>query len=333
MKIEIKYNPAAVYTNAAINGVLNNENDIYNFLFPVKNYPFQCWLNKNGSWAGIARNIKDISRGDDLDIIFTGRKIDFEDLKAAIDNYEWAQKVQVSFVEQKSDYGKLLELLQEAFEQVKKINFNEHITWDILKKCDALKKSFMEKKTFVKEIYNVKELAGIIPEQGYTYVVHDTSLESFDDFEKLLRLPSSMLVPADSIICIFKEKEKMENFKSYASALDSQIIFSLSRDSIEKIYNKYSEPVEVQYVFDTLQKIYNNLNKLQSEEDINDRIIKLNMNVNAYNDDSFEAKREELIGEKKWLKENKNNITSFIEAIKKVDKLFCEYGGVINAGE
>lgn len=330
MKIEIKYNPATVFTSAAINGVLNNENDIYNFIFPVKNYPLECWINKNGSWAGIARNISDISRGDDLNIVFTGRKVDFEDFKSAIDNYEWVQRVDVCFIEHGSDYCKLLELLLEAAEQIQKINFNGCMTWDILRKCDALKKVFMKRKPFVKEIYTANELTAIIPEQGYTYVVYDTALESFSDLEKLFRLPTSMLVPADSIICIFKEKEKMENFKSYASALNSKIVFSCDKKNIERIYKKYSEPVEVQYVFDILEKIYNNLKKLQSEEDINDRLTKLNMNVNAFNDDTFEEKREELICEKKWLKENNNNITSFIEAMGKVDKPFWEDGGIIS---
>lgn len=322
MKIEIKYNPAAIYTSAAINGVLNKENDIYNFIFPVKSYPLQCWINKHGSWAGIARNISDISRGDDLNIVFTGRKIDFDDFKLAIDNYGWIQKVDVDYIEQISDYSKLLELLQKAAEQIQKISFNVCMTLDIIKKCDALKKSFMEEKTFVKEIHNVNELTATMPEQGYTYVVYDTALESFDDFEKLLRLPASMLVPADSIICIFNEIEKMENFKSYAYALNSSIVFSINKENIDRIYKKYSEPVKAQYVFDILEKIHNNLNKLQSEQDINDRIMKLNMNINAFNDDAFEEKREELISEKKWLKENNNNITSFIEIMKKAENYF-----------
>jgi hypothetical protein len=333
MKIEIKYNPSAVYTSAVINGVLNKENDMYNFIFPVKKYPLQCWINKNGSWAGIASNIRDISRGDDLNIIFTGRKIDYEDFKGAIDNYGWIQKVDVSFIERVSDYERLLKLLHEASVKLEKINFSDCSTWDIIKRCEALKKSFMEKKTFVKEIYNKNELAAIIPELGYTYVVHDTALEAFSDFEKLLRLPASMLVPADSIICIFKAKDKMENFKSYASALNSQIRFSLKEEETQKIYKKYSEPAKVQYIFDIFEEIYGSLKKLQTEEDLNDRLVKLNMNAKAFDDDTFEKKREELIGGKKWIKENKDNISSFIEAMKKVHKLPLENGGITGGRE
>jgi hypothetical protein len=327
MKVEIRYNPAAVNTDAAINEVKNDENDIYSFIFPVKNYPLQCWINKNSSWAGISKSISDISRGDDLNIVFDGRRVDFLDFKYAIDNYEWSQRVEVCFTEKSTDYGRLLGLLKEAAGLMLNIKISNCLVWDTLKRCDTLKQRYIQIKSYIREIHNINELKAIVPELGCTYIIYETALGSFEDFEKLLVLYSSMLVPMDSIMCVFSENERMQNFTSYAMALNCTIMFSLNKEDAMGIYKKYSEPVEAHYRLNILQEILCNLKKLYSERDIDDRLVELKMNYDNSDDNLFEKKREELIHLKKWRKDNNSDISSFIIAMEAVEKMLAEGGG------
>lgn len=319
MKVEIRYNPAKVSTRVVINGVENKEDDVYDLIFPVKNYPMQSWLYKNGSWTGIAKNFSDIARGDDLLMVFTGRTIDYEDFRTAIYSYNWFQKVDIIHEEQEVDYSNILKQLKVAVEHMMKIDFDSCTSWDLIKKCKAIKEELQPEKKFINEIHSFHEMMAASPETGNIYVIYDSAITAFNDFDKLIGLSSSMLLPPDSIVCIFKDAERMEDFKSYANVMNSGIRFSLNKDMIKALYKKYSEPAEAQYFYDSMMKLYSYIKKLSSEKEIDDRIRELNWDFNAYSDDILEQKRDELIRRKKWLKNNRQSISLFTETMGKVE--------------
>ena len=70
MKIELWYDAAAQETDILINDVPVEKNDVYGFLYPVRNYPIQSWLYPNGSWKGIEYQITDLARDEDVDLVF-----------------------------------------------------------------------------------------------------------------------------------------------------------------------------------------------------------------------------------------------------------------------
>ena len=308
MRIDIKYDPATVHTEATINGIVNDKKDIYSFIFPVKDYPLQCWIHKNGSWKGITKYINDIARGDDLEVVFQGRKVDFEDFKGVIEEYSWQQDLKVKFAEKVLEYEKAAETLQMTSEELELLDFDSVSGIDNITKCIQLKNRIKQIEPYKREIHNIDKIFDTEPKRGYTYLVHEEALRSFDDMEKLVRLYQTMMVPADGILCWFHDLEKMKNYKSYGEAMNCQVCCSDEINDFEQVYEKYSKPVAVYELYLLHHQILKTVEKFQSEADIQYRIDELKKYVM---DEATEKKREELIHYKKWILKNQNNISNY----------------------
>ncbi len=308
MRIDIGYDPAAVHTDAAINGIVSDNKDIYSFIFPVKDYPLQCWIYKNGSWKGIAKYISDIARGDDLEIVFQGRELDFKDFKKIIDEYPWQQELKITFAEKAVEYGKAEKMLQTASAELELLEFAPVPGIDTIAKCIQLKNRLAQIGEYKREIHNIDKIFDTEPERGYTYLVHEEALKSFEDIEKLVRLYQTMMVPADGILCLFHDTVKLQKFKSYAEAMNCQVCCSEEISDFEHVYEKYSKPVAVYELYRIHHQLWKTVEKLQSEEDIQYRIDELK---NYVMDEATERKREELIRYKKWLLKKQGNIANY----------------------
>lgn len=87
--IEIVYDPYRMNTKMLINGVDVNENDSYQKIteFIKNKTPLQTWIEPIAyiGWKGFVNETSDEERNDEVKIIFSGREIDFEDLKRSIE--------------------------------------------------------------------------------------------------------------------------------------------------------------------------------------------------------------------------------------------------------
>ncbi len=84
MKIEISYDPIRPYTFATIDGKPVSRSDIYGFLYPVRGYVLQTWLNPSGSWRGLKNELTDLTREEPSEIVFRGRETDYSDFERAV---------------------------------------------------------------------------------------------------------------------------------------------------------------------------------------------------------------------------------------------------------
>ena len=88
-KIEISYNPYKMKTRMKIDGVdvcqSSDYSDIKKFI--EQGTPLQTWIEPITylGWDGFVNEISDPENNDEVGIIFSGRKIDFQDLQRAIE--------------------------------------------------------------------------------------------------------------------------------------------------------------------------------------------------------------------------------------------------------
>lgn len=88
MKITLWYDPVGPETGVQLDGRWVDSRDIYSFLYPVRGYLLQTWLGANGSWGGLERQIRELARGQEVELEFHGREADARDLEAALSSME-----------------------------------------------------------------------------------------------------------------------------------------------------------------------------------------------------------------------------------------------------
>lgn len=84
MDIELWYDPIMPKTSLKIDGKWQDSNDVYGFLHPVNIHILQTWLYESSSWSGLEKQFRDLLGGEQADIIFHGRQIDFVDLSTCL---------------------------------------------------------------------------------------------------------------------------------------------------------------------------------------------------------------------------------------------------------
>ena len=88
-KIEISYNPYKMKTRMKIDGVDVCQSNRYSKIkeFIENGTPLQTWIEPVPylDWRGFVNEISDPENNDEVKIIFSGRKIDFNDLQYAIE--------------------------------------------------------------------------------------------------------------------------------------------------------------------------------------------------------------------------------------------------------
>ncbi len=101
--IEISYNPYKMITKMLINKVDVCQNRSYEKIeeFIENEIPLQTWVEpiKYLDWAGFVNEISDPETNDEVKVIFSGRVIDFEDLKRSItdQNIERTEETRVKY--------------------------------------------------------------------------------------------------------------------------------------------------------------------------------------------------------------------------------------------
>ena len=131
-KIEISYNPYKMKTRMKIDGVdvcqSSDYSDIKKFI--EQGTPLQTWIEPITylGWDGFVNEISDPENNDEVGIIFSGRKIDFQDLQRAIEeqNAKRSERTRVRYhYEHKKvlDDKKLSQNIEEVVHELKSDRF------------------------------------------------------------------------------------------------------------------------------------------------------------------------------------------------------------------
>lgn len=218
MKIELWYDAVAQETDILINDVPVRKNDIYGFLYSVRNYPIQSWLYPHGSWKGIEYQLTDLARDEKIELIFNGRKCDFDDLQECLSENK---KIHLNFVEwdicRRYDelFSELLSTLEnnDSIMQVvlaqSQSDFAYNVDFDLSD----------DGSNWAYHIYNDDDLMNAVEAQNNRCCyIHDSYFTSYEKLHDLLPLTRSLKVPADAIYCCFKDEQTKNDYQYYADS-------------------------------------------------------------------------------------------------------------------
>lgn len=157
--IEISYNPYKMVTKMLINQVDVCQNQSYEKFkdFIENEIPLQTWIEpiEYRDWAGFVNEISDPETNDEVKVIFSGRKIDFDDLKRAIadQNEDRSEETRVRYTfEHKTirDDKILAQNIEEVVSELKSPRFRELVrkrtTEELSKKYNELDENYQTAK-------------------------------------------------------------------------------------------------------------------------------------------------------------------------------------------
>lgn len=153
--IEISYNPYKMITRILIDKIDVCKNDSYDKFkeFIQNKIPLQTWIEPIPylDWQGFVNETSDPEINDEVTIVFSGRKIDFDDLKRSISdqNEERAENARVTYhFEHKKilDDKVLSQNIEEVVKEIKSERFRELVsqrtTDGLMEKYSALDKNY-----------------------------------------------------------------------------------------------------------------------------------------------------------------------------------------------
>lgn len=288
MKIELWYDAVVQETDILINNIPVEKNDIYGFLYSVRNYPIQSWLYPTGSWKGIEYQLTDLARDEHIDLVFNGRKCDFEDLQNCLCKN---QNINLSFIEwdicQRYDelFSKLLSTLKS----------NDDI---INASLSAILPDFEHNVNFgssdseldwAYNIYNDDDLLNFNNDHGYRCCyVHDSYFTAYEKLHDLLTLTRSLEIPADAIFCFFKDNQTKNDYQYYANAY-KKMSFSFCEEvenMTDKAFTKYGRTSVVRQKIKKCYELCEELSAayIRIKEFTQDDFIKFKKNIVSLNE-------------------------------------------------
>lgn len=314
MKIELWYDVVAQEIDIIVNDVAVEKNDIFGFLYPVRNYPLQTWLYPDGSWKGIEYQLMDLAREEYIELIFHGRKSDYKDIEKCLQHNE---KIKMKFFDWNvcSRYDSLLNNLiknlknneRELNKKLSLLKINSHCTTDFdIKIKDS---------SWCCHIYDDADLATADNNANKRCCyVHESFFTSYDKLQKLHWLTRSLKMPSDAIYCCFKDVEKKRDYSYYARAYPKmKFQFTLeTNDYITESKNKYGEPsivnLKILKCSEVLKTLYCTYSQIQEKAQIELRKLAKKF---------VELKSEEKKLYEKY-KQLLHNLSLFLQGIKQI---------------
>lgn len=259
MQIELWYDTVACETDIALNGMPVEKNDIFGFLYPVRNYPLQTWLYPDGSWKGLEYQLVELAREEDIELIFHGRATDYEDIENCL-----KQNKQIKTVFAEWDVcSKYEELLAELFKQLKHNDalIKEHLA-DLNRTEEAfhfhMESFHIEDKSWSCHLYKDADLIEADENRNKCCCyVHQGFFTSFDQLQKLQWLTRSLRMAADGIYCCFDNEKDKKDYAYYAqSFLSMRFHFcSETEDYLTESKKKYGYPVVLRMKMQEMGKL------------------------------------------------------------------------------
>ena len=247
MKVELIYDPVKPETMVCIDGQMTDKADIYGFLYPVRNCLLQTWLLPSGSWRGLAWQLRELSRGEQIDLLFSGRPEDFEDVRGALAGME---QLTLGFARTDPLQGydslfaqmdeKIALLLDEPVKQSEKKTLCDLFP----ETAEAVHEVMRAAPTpWVREISSEAELAAADQQALCCCMVSGDYLDSYEKLEKLNFLTRSMRRSQDMICCCLDDAGKRADFAHYAAQYDNmKIRFDTAEKSLPVLERKYGVP-------------------------------------------------------------------------------------------
>ena len=255
MKIELLYDPIRPETIVRINDAQVDTTDIFGFLYPVRTRLLQSWLAPSGSWPGLYKQICDLARGERVELHFYGRATDFSDVEQELGS---AQDITLHFSELDTvpaceaalrSLGTLTDgllhqtVLMERDEaeismSCKKLfpELTQHIQSLLAEPADTL---------WLRDIRDEAQYAEALAGEYQCCRVYESYLTDFDRIDRVCRLTSSLRRSPDMLCCIFRSKERLEEFREYAGQFTAlPLCFALEQDTSWQngLEEKYGQP-------------------------------------------------------------------------------------------
>lgn len=245
MHIRLTYDPIKPETVVAIDGQPTDKNDIYGFLYPVRHCLLQTWLKPSGSWQGLARQIRELARGEDVQLTFAGREQDLADLENALreesgltlsfEPLDPAVCIRSLFARAEGLLEEILDknlpqeegkktandLFPHLAEQIEQAMHGEDAPWCVTVAGDGdLRRA------------DQTPLACCLVAESY--------LDGYEKLEKLNRLTRSMRRSGDMICCVISDDAKRADFEHYAKQYDFRDIrFAKDEEGKDRLWEKY----------------------------------------------------------------------------------------------
>lgn len=295
MKIELWYDAVARETDILLNGVPVEKNDIYGFLYPVRNYPLQSWIRPNGSWKGVEYQIVDLARDEMVELVFHGRECDYDDLRIGISGNNI---ITLEFVEWDvcSKYDKLFSKLLSTLKS------NDLIMRKLissLKLCTDYASNFDVAISESDWAYDIRKEADLdvadeVTDHSCCYV-HDEFFTSYENLQSLLVLTRSLKIPAAAIYCCFKDIQRRDDYEYYAASFNRMNFnFCLENSDYSKdAKDKYGLPSVVKLKIERCGELSKTLCTAyaQLKDNTQDEFNKLKKNIVSLNQQDQERYR------------------------------------------
>lgn len=272
MKIELKYDPVKPETMVCIDEQMTDRSDIYGFLYPVRHCLLQTWLMPSGSWSGLVRQLQELSRGEDIELVFFGRTEDFEDIQFTLKGME---KLTLQF-HQTDPLKKYVSLFEQMDSQIALL-LDEHV-----------KQS--EKKTladlFPETAHAIHTVRKAVPEEWMRIIcteadflradqeelccciVSEEYLDSYEKLEKLSSLTRSMRRSYDMICCCVEDPKKRADFAHYAAQYENlRVRFDSEEKCLPILERKYGNAYELRCRFRKYERVLEILNQCYERRD------------------------------------------------------------------
>lgn len=296
MNIELWYDAVAMETDILINGVPVEKNDIYGFLYPVRNYPIQSWMYPNGSWNGIEYQIIELARDEQVELTFHGRKCDYKDLVVCLlEN----KAIDLHFAEW-DICGKYNKLFSNLLSSLKNNDSAIQKNLSSLKIATGYYVNFdvsIDESDWAYSIRNDSDLADIDAIKNSCYYIYNSFLTSYEKLNSLLSLTRSLKIPADAIFCCFKSIHEKEAYEYYAKSFrQMNFRFYLETENYtEEAREKYGFPSIVRLKIEKCSELAKILctEYLKLKEMTRDEFNKLKKNIVSLS--QYEKKRYQSI--------------------------------------
>ncbi|MBR5110042.1 MAG: hypothetical protein IK099_07590 [Clostridia bacterium] len=264
MKAELFYDPVCLETLVRINGRVTDQTDIFGFLYPVRRCLLQAWLPPSGSWPGLARQVAELARGEETELVFHGREIDWADLSACLDGLS---DVRLAF-----DLWDAVEARRRQIETARAMIcglMRERVAmeWgngsDVYKTGsdlfpevrERLEACLTEDPPWIYAVASEADERRVQRETGCC-VIEEQYLQSFERLSVLDTLTRSMRRSADMIVCRFTDETKLSDFRTYCGQLPGQKPrFALAGHDEwkEALEEKYGEPIRLRQQLQALR--------------------------------------------------------------------------------
>ena len=256
MKIEFWYDPVNPETMLKLEDRWLDKDDIYGFLYSVQSLPLQNWLYASGSWPGLKAHLSDLTRGEELTLIFFGRECDFEDLKTCLDGMPDLEL----FFEPWDVFGICKSRLAELPGVVEKLGLPESPFPELA--CCSIQEE--TEAGWICSIENETQFREACRREGDCCAVSGQYLTSFEKLETLKQLTSSLKRPEDSILCIFSGQERRKQFADYAAMYpDCRYSFVMEGDTAcrERLREKYGTAFSLRNRMRSYRNLYQQMEK------------------------------------------------------------------------